>query len=63
MNFLDLLSEVLNNAQYAIIKTRTGQEALTSINKLSPDLILLDLSLPDINGFKIANLLKANPRH
>lgn len=38
-----------------------GQEALNSIKQKPPDLIMLDLMLPDISGFDILNFLQENP--
>jgi len=39
----------------------SGQEALTQASCLAPDLVLLDISLPDINGLEIARQMKAAP--
>lgn len=37
-----------------------GMSALASVEELSPDLVLLDVQLPDINGFEVAARITAN---
>jgi len=48
---------------YKIIQAFDGQEALEKAKKEKPDLIILDLMLPKINGYKICGLLKTNSRY
>lgn len=40
----------------------TGGDALQQIKKQAPDLILLDLSLPDMHGLELAKMVRANAR-
>ena len=40
----------------------TGSDALQQIKKQAPDLILLDLSLPDMHGLELAKMVRANAR-
>lgn len=49
----EFLKTKLETENYRIISTFTGKEALTLISSHCPDLILLDLGLPDIDGIKI----------
>ncbi|MCD4664149.1 MAG: response regulator [Bacteroidales bacterium] len=59
---LVLLQEVLKSNNYNIDTATTGKIALDIINKKSLDLILLDIMLPDISGFKLLNILNQNPK-
>jgi signal transduction histidine kinase/CheY-like chemotaxis protein len=44
------------NKQYQLVPARTGQEALESISRTTPDAILLDVNLPDISGLEILKI-------
>lgn len=50
----------LRDAGYQVIEARTGAEALARAAEL-PDLITLDVNLPDINGFQVCRKIKADP--
>lgn len=41
---------------------RSGREALEEVQRLQPDLVLLNIGLPDINGLEVARAVKAQPR-
>ena len=47
---------------YGVVGSATGQDALTLANSWKPDVIVLDLGLPDIDGWEVARQLKAAPR-
>ena len=49
----------LENAGYAVIAARTGEEALRLVEEEKPDLIILDIVMPDIDGFQICNTLRS----
>jgi DNA-binding response OmpR family regulator len=55
---VDLLEYFLKPAGYKIIKARDGEEALEIIEKEPPDIILLDIMLPKINGYEVCERLK-----
>ena len=59
---LELLSRLIshNLPQANVLTASTGQEALTLAKQHEPDLILLDVQLPDINGFEVCRRLKAS---
>jgi len=48
----------LKNEKYRVIVARDGEEGLILANKQMPDLILLDLILPKINGFEFLKRLR-----
>jgi two-component system, sensor histidine kinase len=51
--------QILMRAGFRVIDTATGQGALELARRQNPDLVLLDVNLPDISGFEIAARLKA----
>ncbi len=61
LNNRKLLEALLRPEGYLTQSAASGDEALTSIAQCPPDLILLDVMLPDMDGYVIAGILKANP--
>jgi DNA-binding response OmpR family regulator len=53
---LILLEYALNEAGYKTILARSADEAIKILNTLIPDLILLDLSMPDISGYEFLEM-------
>lgn len=56
-----LLAVLLGPEGYLTSSVASGEEALASISAFAPDLILLDLMMPGIDGCELASILKANP--
>jgi DNA-binding response OmpR family regulator len=48
----------LESSGYEVIVARDGKEALNTARSLRPDLIILDLMLPGMDGFHVARMLK-----
>jgi two-component system response regulator EvgA len=49
---------MLEAAGYSVVgEAEDGEAALSAVRKLNPDLVLLDVQLPDINGFEVASRL------
>lgn len=59
---LSLVSSLLRRASYQVFEAASGQECLDMADKNHPDLILLDVKLPDINGIEVLKQIKADPR-
>ncbi len=59
---LDTISTVLNDAGYEIAIATSGEKALQLLQRRSPDLILLDVRMPGIDGFETCQRIKANPK-
>ncbi len=57
-----LLKVPLTNEKFAIATASNGRQALEQVDKENPDLILLDVMMPDLSGFEVAQKLKANPQ-
>jgi len=62
-NIVEVLTMRLSSMGYAVISAKDGQEGLTLARKEKPDLIVLDVTLPKINGYKISRLLKFDSRY
>jgi len=58
---IELLRALLAHEGYDLAGAETGREALESIERATPDVILLDLMLPDISGFDICSRVKQDP--
>jgi GAF domain-containing protein/DNA-binding response OmpR family regulator len=56
-----LLNQELTEAGYNIEEAANGKEALEKIRKNRPDLIILDVMMPEMNGFDVAAILKNDP--
>ena len=58
---VDYLEQELEEAGYVTIAAVNGQDALDRVQSESPDLVLLDIMMPIIDGFQVLARLKANP--
>ena len=56
-----LLQQELGDAGYLIEEATNGKEALQCIRQNRPDLIILDVMMPEMNGFDVAAILKNDP--
>ncbi|MBF0186703.1 MAG: response regulator [Magnetococcales bacterium] len=61
-NNRQLVEDILTRAGHTVLMAETGNEALEIAAKHPVDIILLDLELPDINGFDVATTLRKDPR-
>jgi len=59
-NIIELIRMNLSKSGFVIIPALTGQQALEEAGKQRPDLILLDIMLPDIDGLEVLRLLRTN---
>jgi adenylate cyclase len=59
---LRLLSRMLTRKQYATELAHSGREALSIAKSMLPDLILLDITMPEMDGYEVCQRLKANPQ-
>jgi PAS domain S-box-containing protein len=61
-NNLRLLSAMLTDQGYEVRRVINGQMALKTAQANPPDLILLDIKMPDMNGYEVCQHLKADPQ-
>ena len=59
---LRLLSEMLETQGYRVRAVTSGKRALGSVQAALPDLILLDIMMPDMNGYEVAHELQKDQR-
>ncbi len=58
---LSVLLQCLTNANYRVLVAEDGEEALEQVNHAPPDLVLLDVMMPGIDGFETCRRLRASP--
>jgi len=58
-----MLENRMKHAGYEVITACDGQEALTKAKKEKPDLIILDLMLPKLDGYKVCRMLKFDEKY
>ncbi|MFE1744078.1 response regulator [Coleofasciculus sp. H7-2] len=56
-----VVNRMLRKAGFEVQEAATGEMALQLVAQQPPDLIILDVQLPDINGFEVCHRIKANP--
>jgi two-component system cell cycle response regulator DivK len=56
-----ILRDLLTNAGYEVTEAVNGEEGVSSAERHRPDLILMDLQLPVLDGYKAAQRIRANP--
>lgn len=57
-----VLESILESAGYALLVARSGTEALDVLSRATPDLILLDLIMPGMDGFEVCRQVKSAPQ-
>ena len=58
---LSVLSQALKTAQYKVRMATDGEDALAQVERHHPELILLDIEMPNMDGFETCRRLQANP--
>jgi two-component system cell cycle response regulator DivK len=56
-----ILRDLLGNAGYDMVEAETGEDGLAAAAAQRPDLILMDIQLPGIDGYETTRRLKADP--
>jgi len=58
---LYLVTFMLEKSGYAVVQARDGQDGIVQAARVAPVLILLDIQLPGMNGYEVAQALRSNP--
>lgn len=56
-----LMEKFLTSTEFDVAQAYNGEEALRCVVENAPDLILLDLVMPKVDGFQVCKVLKQNP--
>ena len=59
---LKLISLMLQRRGYEVTAAQSGEQALSKIENENPNLIILDVMMPDMDGFEVCRHLRANPQ-
>jgi len=57
---VELLEQILEDEEYDTLTAYEAQEALDIVKEETPDLILLDIMMPDVDGFEVCSILKSD---
>ncbi|HUS70731.1 MAG TPA: response regulator [Anaerolineae bacterium] len=60
-DFVEATRIVLESAPYDVAVAYDGEEALHKVREVAPDLIILDVIMPEQHGFKVCEALKSDP--
>jgi len=58
-----IIREILVTRGYAVRVARDGQSALREIEEERPDVVLLDIMMPEMDGMEVLDRIKGNPAH
>ncbi len=62
INLANMLQRLLRNLDYDVAVATDGRHALELSNQFEPDLILLDMKMPDMDGIQVLTTLRSTPR-
>ncbi|MFM7888493.1 MAG: response regulator transcription factor [Pseudanabaena sp.] len=57
----EMIANLLQNHQFEVITANNGLEALSQAELLHPDLVILDIIMPKMNGYELCRKLRDNP--
>jgi DNA-binding response OmpR family regulator len=60
-NIVMSLEFLMSRAGYEVQVARTGTEALAALGRTPPDLLLLDVMMPELDGYEVCQQIRANP--
>jgi two-component system, OmpR family, response regulator VicR len=57
---IDLVRLILGRKGFEVVGANSGREGLTAVSKVQPDLVLLDLMMPDMDGWEVYQQMKVD---
>ena len=60
--FANYIKRILEEAGYIMLHSSSGEEGLSMVRLEKPDLVLLDIVMPDIDGFQVCRILREADR-
>lgn len=58
---IDLVKLILNRSDFEMVGAVGGREGIDTVRRLKPDLVLLDLMMPQVDGWEVYQQMKADP--
>ncbi len=58
----ELMREILETSGHEVIEAADGQQALDKLEEIEPDLVLLDIQMPLLDGYAVVRRLRQTPR-
>lgn len=58
---VDILKSILEDKDYAVITAYDGEEAVKAVREQKPDLVILDVMMPKMNGYEVCEKIKKDP--
>jgi CheY-like chemotaxis protein len=58
---LKLLNDYLSSHEYSVVTAKDGEEAFSQMQIQKPDLVILDINMPDLSGWKTCDKIKNDP--
>jgi adenylate cyclase len=58
---LKMLADILSSKGYQVVTAASGKEGIERVASERPDLVLLDVMMPDLNGYEVCRVIRANP--
>ncbi len=61
-DILTTIGQVLEVSGYQVIKAHNGKDCLEKLHEVTPDLVVLDIMMPEMSGWDVAAKIKENPK-
>lgn len=62
VDFAEAVKVLLESKDYEVILAHDGKEGLEKARSVNPDLVILDVMMPEMNGYDVCVVLKADPK-